>query len=139
MWRFLSRGFVEKNNKFIKMKGIYYMEIETSANFDNPVVSLITEWKNKALAELNSFQRYVNLLRKKRILEDSLNKLFDDETRKIFNDYLEIMNEMNGIEFENLIINGITYYLDMNKCFDSSTSEHKQLLKDCLLNRSNVT
>lgn len=104
------------------------MEIKKSKPLDNPLISLISEWKNKALTELNSVQRYVCLQQKKKAAEESLTDGFNSKKQEIFHDYLEVVSEIQGIEAEKLFVSGITCYFDMEKCFDSSSPEHKKLL-----------
>jgi hypothetical protein len=101
-------------------------------SFDEYLGYFLTDCRNNALEELRHDKRYTE---KKQAQADILSKLeaiISDEAKALLEDYTLSVAVVNGIEFDRVMLCGLSTLNELRKRFDASTPEYEAFAEEYL-------
>ena len=101
-------------------------------SFSHHLDQFLTSCRESTYAELQKNKQYADLKTKQSNLRSELEMLMSDEANKLFSSYLEKTSAILSMEANNIMMCGLTLTSELQKCFDTSTSEYKAFAKEYL-------
>ena len=100
--------------------------------FNKGLNQFLTLCREKALEELNGNQSYAESKEKQKSLRAELETLISPDKIKVLTAYVESYGETQGMEYDTILLCGITVSAEIQKRFDTSTDEYKAFAEEIL-------
>ena len=92
--------------------------------------SLLTNCRNNALEELRYNKRYAERKQAQTDIRAKLESLISPEASALLEDYAEAGVHLQGIEFNRVMLCGLTTLNELQKRFDASATEYKEFAEE---------
>ena len=86
---------------------------------------LVTFCRDNALEELRSNERYIGLKQKEKDLQADLEAVMNGEAQALFDSYFEAAVAVKGMEFNKVLLCGMTARAEIGKRFDADADDYK--------------
>jgi len=94
------------------------------ASFNENLGNFLTESRNNALEELKSNERYSDRKRKQSNLRSRLEAVISTEAVQLLEEYAETSNAVQGMEFNKILLCGLTTHADIRRRSDAASAEY---------------
>jgi hypothetical protein len=101
-------------------------------SFDEYLGYFLTDCINNALDELRSNARYTEMKQKQTDIISKLEAIISPEARALLDEYSMSVDAINGLEFNRVMLCGLTTAAELRKRFDASTPEYKTFAEEYL-------
>jgi hypothetical protein len=100
--------------------------------FNENFANLLTGYRDDALEKLRSDKRYIERKRAQNDLRAKLEAIIGDEAKELLEEYAVSGVILNGIEFNGMMLCGMSLAAELQKHFDASTPEYKAFADEFL-------
>jgi len=101
-------------------------------SFNENLDNFLTECRENAVRELGSSKSYTDWKTTQTDLRSRLEALISPEARKILDEYVEAVTDVQRMEAGRILLCGLTLPAEIQKRFDTSTAEHKVFAEEYL-------
>jgi hypothetical protein len=88
--------------------------------------NFLTDCRENALDELKSDTRYIGFVKRREELQSKLMSIISTEARDVLEEYHEETPNILSMEYNAILLRGLTIGADVNKLFDASTPEYRE-------------
>ena len=93
-------------------------------SFNEYLGYMLTDCRNNALEELRSHKRYAELKQVQDGIRAKLEATITPEAQTLLEDYTQAVVTLQGLEFNKVLLCGLTAPAEIRKRFDASTPEY---------------
>ena len=110
-----------------------YLQMEVFMDSFNEYLGyFLTECRNNSLEELRSDKRYIEKKQSQADMRSKLEAIISHEAKTLLEDYDVSTLTVNGLEFNRVMLCGLSLTAEICKRFDISAPEHKAFADDYL-------
>ena len=93
-------------------------------SFNENLGNFLTGCRDNALEELRTDKRYTERKAAQASLRTKLEAVISAEAKELFEEYAVSAITLNGMEFNRMILLGLSLPAELQKCFNASTPEY---------------
>jgi len=101
-------------------------------SFNENLGSFLTGCRDNALEELRTDKRYTERKQAQTSLRSKLEAIINTEAKELLEEYAVSAITLNGMEFNRMILLGLSLPAELQKCFNASTPDYKKFADDYL-------
>ena len=101
-------------------------------SFNEYLGNLLAHCRDNALEEVRTGSRYIEEKQKSIGLRSKLEALISPEAKEILDDLFEVMVTLQVMEYNKVLLCGLTMPAELQKRFDASTAEYKAFEEEYL-------